>query len=243
MKKVAFFAAVLASGVMFAADAPVFYASFDEDYHGKGAGEKAVNGAHAQKELPALIEGFSGKAALIGASDDKTQAFNILYPAAGILNANCGTISFWCKIINWDVWDKDYHVFFRARGGDAELILYKVPDPMFSFLIGPLRSVDGKKVWVEMRGNVSRWKRDEWHFVTAVWDNGKGALYLDGKLARAREIPCMPGDFVRFGAGGLYPAKWRGKPGNSAIDELKIYDRALTAEEIAAAYTSAVAGK
>ena len=42
MKKVAFFAAVLASGVMFAADAPVFYASFDEDYHGKGAGEKAV---------------------------------------------------------------------------------------------------------------------------------------------------------------------------------------------------------
>ena len=180
---------------------------------------------------------------MIGASDDKTQAFNILYPAAGILNANCGTISFWCKIINWDVWDKDYHVFFRARGGDAELILYKVPDPMFSFLIGPLRSVDGKKVWVEMRGNVSRWKRDEWHFVTAVWDNGKGALYLDGKLARAREIPCMPGDFVRFGAGGLYPAKWRGKPGNSAIDELKIYDRALTAEEIAAAYTSAVAGK
>ena len=237
------FAAMLVSSVAAAADSPVFYASFDEDYNGKSSGEKVVKGAHAQKELPALIDGFSGKAALIGASEDKSQAFNILYPASGVLNAKCGTVSFWCKAVNWNVADEYYHVFFRARGGDAELILYKVTHPVFCFLIGPLLSVEGKKVWVEMRGSVGRWKNNEWHFVTAVWDNGKGALYLDGKLAKEKDIPYMPGDFVRFGAGGLYPAKWHGKPGNSAIDELKIYDRALTAEEISAAYAAAVAGK
>ena len=49
MKKVMLFAAMLVSSVVAAADSPVFYASFDEDYNGKSSGEKVVKGAHAQK--------------------------------------------------------------------------------------------------------------------------------------------------------------------------------------------------
>lgn len=240
MKKTVLFAVALISRLVFAADAPIFYASFDNDYQGKGTSETILKGTHAQKELPALIDGFSSKAALIGVSEDQSKSFNVIYPASGILSEKCGSVSFWCKAINWDVKDKYYHVFFRARGKDAELILYKVPDPMLSFLIGPLRVEGGKKIWVEMRGNVTRWKKDEWHFVTATWGEGKGALYLDGKLARSREIPHFPGKFTVFGAGGLYPTRWQGKVGNSAIDELKIYDRVLTAEEVAAEYNAAV---
>lgn len=237
MKKNIFCVLMLGMVSLYAGQAPVFYASFDEDYHGKAGDGTQLKGKHSQKELPALQPGVSGKAAEVGASEDRKQEFNVVYPAKNVLSAQKGSVSFWCKSLNWDTADKDYHVLFRARGGDAELLIYKVPDPMISFLIGPLRSENGKKIWTELRGKATSWKRDEWHFVTVTWGDGKGTLYLDGKSVRRREIPNMPGEFIRFGAGGLYPARWP-KSGKSMIDELKIYDRVLTPEEVAAEYAS-----
>lgn len=238
MKKSIIASLTIGTLALTAGTAPVFHASFDKDLNGSGANASIVKGvSYSKKTAPVLVGGVSGKALTVGTSADKKDLYNALYPADKILNPAQGTVSFWCKSENWDTSDKDYHLFFRARGKDADFILYKVPNPMFSFIIGPARMVNGKKIWTEIRGKVTTWKRGEWHFIAASWGNGKVILYIDGKAVNSKAITNLPGSFDRFGAGGLYPAAWRNQ-GKSAIDELKIFDRPLSPAEISAEYTS-----
>lgn len=216
------------------AGTPDFQASFDQDFHGLDAKGAVVTGKHAQAAPPALSDGKIGKSALIGVTieDGKKTGFNVTYPGAGLIDAKAGTVSFWCRSLDWDVRDRNYRVFFRAMGPNSDLIVYKVPDPMICFLIGPRKKEDGKFVWTDIRGAITHWKKGEWHHVAVTWSDGKGTLYLDGKAVRTKEIARMPEKYDRFGAGGLYPTSWR-NPGHSEIDELKVYKRALTADEIA----------
>ena len=223
---------------------PDFQASFDQDYNGRDANGAAVIGKHAQPTPPELNTGKVGKAALIGATVEETKktGFNVVYPADTFLEAKAGTVSFWCRSLDWEVRDRNYRVFFRAMGRNSDLIVYKVPDPMICFLIGPRKKENGKYVWTEIRGAIPHWKKGEWHHVAVTWGDGKGTLYLDGKSVRTREIARMPEKYDRFGAGGLFPTSWR-NPGHSEIDELKVFKRVLTADEIAGEYNGGVTQK
>lgn len=239
----AFFCAVALMG----APAANFHSQFDQDFHAMGGPGGSTPGKHSQETLwetlaAYLRPGVVGNAALIGASADKKQGFNIVYPAKGILSNQAGSVAFWVQPLDWDVTDKSYHVFFRAQGKDADLLIYKVPSTwgnFVRFIIGPTRTENGRKVWTEMNANVSKWKRGEWHFIVATWGKNHAAIYVDGRLAAEKDVPHMPAEFVRFGAGGLYPTAWSGHPGTSLIDELMIYNGvALTPQDVRERYAS-----
>lgn len=73
----------------------------------------------------------------------------------------------------------------------------------------------------------------QWHHVAATYDGAQAALYLDGELLRSVELtgPITYEGLSRFlvgcgGNGGLI----------GQLDDLAIYDRALSAEEIAALF-------
>ena len=239
-------ASLLTAATLCGAPAAIFHCEFNQDFHALGGPGGSTPGKHSQEMLwetlaAYLRPGVVGNAALIGASADKKQAFNVVYPAKNILSNKAGAVAFWVQALDWDVTDKSYHVFFRAQGRDADLIVYKVPNsygPILRFLIGPSRKENGRNIWTELSANVSKWKRGEWHFIVVTWGDNKAALYIDGILAKEKDLPHMPGEFTRFGAGGLYPNKWSGHPGLSLIDEVMVYSLMLKPKDVRERFAS-----
>jgi len=231
MKKI-FVILAVSCAAMLGAVPPDFAASYDADGNLTDEKGAAVAGKYSQSGEPELVEGKSGKALRTGANADKTQGYNIVYPGS-VVNAEAGTVTMWVKPVDWDVTDKLYHVFFRAQGRKCDLIVYKVPGHVVRLAVGTAGE-NGKMVYEQVSENAGNWKRGEWHFVAASWEKGKLTIIIDGRKPIVRELKNLPGEFNKCGAGGLYPTKWAGDtPGATHIDELKIFKRALSAEEIA----------
>jgi len=80
-------------------------------------------------------------------------------------------------------------------------------------------------------------KADEWVFVAATHDceSGKFALYLNGKLAaESKREP--PAPFIKNKAGFVMGTRDTLAFLRGALDEVRLYSRALTADEIGALY-------
>ncbi len=91
-----------------------------------------------------------------------------------------------------------------------------------------------------------------WHHVAATYDGAQIELYIDGRLwgnpvpATGRISPMLPTSSVSLGSedGRTYcPQCVRNRYFKGRIDEVDIFDRALSADEIHALYAAGVAGK
>ncbi len=76
----------------------------------------------------------------------------------------------------------------------------------------------------------------KWHHVTGVYDGRRVSLYIDGKEDAA--LPILAFTRIRASAGPLLIGAGAGSPRewNGLIDDVRIYSRALSAEEIARLY-------
>lgn len=77
---------------------------------------------------------------------------------------------------------------------------------------------------------------DEWHTVTVVQREGQCLFYLDGDLKAEKAVPLYPGHFAAGFTGNYlgrspFPADAYMK--NTLMDNFRIYDEALTAEQVA----------
>ncbi|HNX34305.1 MAG TPA: Beta-galactosidase C-terminal domain [Kiritimatiellia bacterium] len=87
----------------------------------------------------------------------------------------------------------------------------------------------------------SDWKPDQWVHIAAVWDCGKGlSLWVNGQKKAERETTWKPEGLapLLIGTGN---APCEGRAAGGALDELKVFDRPLTAEEIQADFAGSLA--
>ena len=100
-----------------------------------------------------------------------------------------------------------------------------------------LLSAETSSGWVAKKPLVSEFviSDDQWHYIGFVWDGLYRILYTDGiEIAKdtAAQNPLKPAD------GGLYIGVDKtlsaGTSFSGLIDDVRIYDKALSAEEIAA---------
>ncbi len=205
-----------------AATKPVLTLSFDEGFDGTGPSgivKAVVEGA------PALVVGRTGRALESGPSTGY-----LAFPTEGILDPRGGTIEMWVRPVNWRAAEEDYHVFLDARG-EGVLYLYKFYKGSDVLLLAGA-SVDGP--YRESREDAGSWIPGEWHHLAGTWSADTLRLYVDGRPAG----PCVAtGNLPRkFGATfriGDHP--WgSSRATSSLIDDVRIYDRPLGEEEIAA---------
>jgi hypothetical protein len=72
-----------------------------------------------------------------------------------------------------------------------------------------------------------------WHLVTVTYDGAVGKLYVDGALVASDTFTAPPGTNYPLFVGRYYGG---GYGWNGSIDEVRLYNRALTAAEVAALY-------
>ena len=205
----------------------LFYCSFgrstDADY--------AVGDAKCEAFGPAeerFAQGIEGKGVRVGYDASQKKLFQLRYKANKNVLYRQGTFCFWMKSENWSPDSRKYCHLIAARNteNNRQIMVCKYDGPNLNFLIGEKNNTIA-------HANLSGLKSGQWHHLAAAWDESGQKLYLDGKLTeltgRSEMMPEMAFNQLLLGYRG-----WDVEDGVSVIDELRIYDRPLSGEEIAA---------
>ncbi|MDA8095083.1 MAG: hypothetical protein M0T84_14490 [Betaproteobacteria bacterium] len=201
---------------------PTLYLSFDRGFDGQGA--RGTVKATVVGLSPALVPGKVGQALKIG-----PLSGHLNYPTAGILNAREGSIEMWVKPVDWRSTDGWFHVFFDARGQGA-LYLYKYYQNAELLMLSTADLARGPYF---SSAAVVNWTPGKWHFVVGTWSPRGVMLYVDGVPTTHRPVPCqLPKSLgPSFSLGDL--AWGRPRFSTTLIDEVRVYDVALTPAQVA----------
>ena len=237
MKKLSLFLSVFIVAILASHAEKVFYASYDKIF----SADKAKGNPNAETKEEVNLEtlgfylkkGLKGRALLNGLSDE-SKPLNLIYNAENNINEKQGTILFWVRPVNWKGSDKNYQLLFEAKGTKSWLLIYKYQNSSdLLFLFG--QPDNGKKPykWSVIRSNVKAWNSTLWHFIACTWTKNELQLYIDGQL-KGKKKNNYPAEtsFNNFAVGGLYPHKWKPLGKQTLIDELRIYNKALSKESI-----------
>ncbi len=238
----------LLSCLILSAAEPEIYFSFDRssraDFGGSANSRQEIAGAEQEQGVSGklirgtdqtpdkiLTDGIAGKALRIGNSSDGKAKQTWEYQLFTPISAEEGAISFWVRPDDWVPAEKNFHHFFGASSRTERILIYNYLDNQnLIFRFGSLAS--GKPA-TTIQADISGWEKKTWHHVCALWDAKVMELYVDGKKAAEAPRRNPPATtFTRFQLGEY----WSGNPGRSSLDELKIYKKRLSAEEVRAEY-------
>jgi Concanavalin A-like lectin/glucanases superfamily/Glycoside hydrolase 123, N-terminal domain/Carbohydrate family 9 binding domain-like len=226
---------LLLPAMAFAQDKPTFRASYDKSFQADEAVGKAkaktVGEVTYEMLAQYLKKGVQGQAVVTGVHGEKDiKPIHYVYDAKDNIDIKSGSAAFWVKPIDWVGSDRQYHIFFEARGPKSWILVYKyfTSSELF-FLYGDPTS----KSWVVAKTNISKWDANTWQHVTCTWDSKNIALYVNGlpkkKLAIKTPLTTQP---TTIAVGGLYPHKWKPTKGTSLIDEVAVYPKPLSEDAI-----------
>ena len=214
------------AGAQIVEDGLVSYWRLDEEKGGEIRDEVGPNNGTIRGN-PKFVEGVSGKA-LQFSGDDAVFFENVGFPKGS-------------SATTWSVWFKrevsaplsQYIVtygFWRGPGGEGFGVGtgHNRADRLFMTQWGPNFDTFGP--------NIDTF--DEWHYVAAVYD-GKlhNTLYLDGEVVAERDLAMKPN--VPNNNQGVIGSNTNFEESMEGfIDEVGLYNRALTAEEVVQNFNS-----
>lgn len=202
---------------------------FDAPYEGT---TRSVKDAGApvnplQEHGLSYVPGVRGQAVRLG-----TSGSVLTYPAGALFAAPSGTVEFWIQP-GWDgyLWNDQVPTYMlfgasapgKGAGAAAESRLKLF---MWNWLrCDYLSKKEAKAVMLEWKCR-NAWMKDDWWQVCLTWDNKDVVLYVNG-LPVASKIPLQVSDVQTFSVGCTDQGS-----SHSAIDELRIYRRALSAQDV-----------
>lgn len=211
-------------------DDVLFYAPMDGTVHAAAAqGER-----RALKAPKTLIytAGHRGQAALLGA--DSQRRYWVDYVTEANIDLNAGTLSMWIQPRGWDGNAKGFRYFFMIRDEDlAKFYLYRFVEKNLLMLAG--NGIEGQ--WGAISQPTTGWNDGEWRHLAVTWDGPDFSLYVNGNRVGKTLVPegkrfrGLPSFFSIGQAQNWDSSKY---PAQTAIDEVVIFRRALSAEDILA---------
>ena len=245
MKKHLLLSIIGAAVTAFAVE-PVYYISFDKviqaDFGGTGSAATSTgdgsteavgmkgrlspkSGKVAADKL--LVPGISGKAFSSG-KDAFNNIHTVFYNPVPAMRGNAGTVSFWLKPENWLGNDQNQHVFVTAANGSQRLLIYRIPyESRLAVFLGDLNHYSKGTV---IFTRVPSWKPGQWHQVTVSWNERAAQLHLDGVSKAMAELKSpLTKDFTTVAVGEHFGSS---DPGRTLIDEVRIFDRKLSAADL-----------
>ena len=200
--------------------APVLTMDFEKGFDAQspaGVVKATVDGK------PELVPGKFGQALKSGPG---TGYLN--FPT-NLLKSTAGTVEMWVCPVDWRPADREFHAFFDLRGEGA-LYLYKYVDGTNLLM---LSCANGGGPYFSSAFALN-WKPGEWHHIAGTWSASGVRSYVDGKPAGAMpveaQLPAKLGDSFLIGDHPWHLPRTT----SSLIDEVRVYDRALSPAHIAA---------
>jgi len=208
------------------------YAPFDGGFDAataRGSAQATVKGDIR------FVPGIRGQGILVGAPDT-----GLSYEAKGNLILEAGTVSVWVKPETWDDTDAAMRFFFSwteaqptpPQDGGQFLWLYRYFSRSTYFLVWDSRGyptvcAQDPKQFEDV------FRRGEWVHLVGTWNGNEMRLFINGRLQRTARVPTpaiLRSSSDRFTIGDPN----RAGAADTVLDELRLFDRALTAPEVAA---------
>lgn len=185
----------------------------------KGKLEGHISTSDAYKPVISMIE---GKKVLIFHGRERLVSSNI---APASLSGNSSySVSMW--VLNTEIADEETIVSWTKKGGND------LSNVGISYGKSKRAGAAAHLGWADL-GYKQLPKANTWHYITMVFDGTMERIYVDGVLDRQERRMLFVNNLSRFFIGGNED----GSNGFSgALASLKVYDKPLTAEEIAIAY-------
>lgn len=200
---------------------PTLTITFDKDLNGVGV-KGVVTGILQGK--PELAPGKVGQAMKAGPTIGQLE-----FPTEGLLSPLGGTVEMWVSPVDWKPDDGKFHVFFEAKGEGA-LYLYKYWVGT-NLLLLTCNNLQGPYSSTQMP--TGDWKPGEWHHIAGTWSSTGVQCYIDGKPAGKFAVAgSSPKSFGQTFTIGDLPWQFP-RETSSLVDEVRVYDRALTPQHIA----------
>ena len=220
-------------GLQASNDDLLFYASFDKGFDADVA--KGGNPVALMNKNMRLVPGLKGKAALVKGSKDYVQ-----YSASGgCINGSQGSFVIWVKPINWT--PSVQHFVFLAgavavSGSDRhDIYIFKnrrCAD--IQFLVRKRNVKNGTSHFAKAEPT---WNVGSWHQLAVTWKDKLYKYYIDGREVATRGGPLLPDkgwNRIKVGfLGGSWPSVG---DETTAIDEVRIFGKPLSAEQIKTEY-------
>lgn len=212
--------ALCVAAVCAAQTQPIITISFDQDMNGVTSAGPLVPKPDGK---PELAPGKVGQALRSG------PATGYLDFPTDLLKTEAGTVEMWVCPLDWEPNEPFFHAFFDTRGEGA-LYLYKYYEGNRLLM---LTCENGAGPYYSNAFGLN-WKPGEWHHIAGTWSSYGVRVFVDGKpgtpMPTEGALPRKLGANFRIGD---HPWHIERKT-SSLIDEVRLYDRALSAEHIAA---------
>jgi hypothetical protein len=199
---------------------------------------------------PVFEPGVVGRAIRFGA---RANGVEIRYAREGNLDFSApGGLSFWVRPVNWrrvDAGRSGYVRFIRSGGRDGssfvlERDVRRPPSAKHEkLLVGFFDLRGSQRYYLALRAGPP-WRNGRWHFVAASWDAVGFAASVDGQPLIRRAMPegLAAVHFPAAGEGATWVVGDRITDEGYALDELRIYSRALRDEDVRALFAAAREG-
>ena len=211
-------------------DDVLFYAPMDGALHAAAA----CGSRRPLKEPKAVtfVKGHRGQAALLGA--DPQRRYWVDYVTESNIDLAKGTLALWAQPLGWDGDAKGFRYFFMIRDESlAKFYLYRFITDNLMVLAG--NGIEGQ--WGAISKPTTGWKDGEWRHLAVTWDGPDVVLYVNGtplgktRVPEGKRFRGLPQFFSVGQAQNWDASKY---PAQTAIDEVVIFSRPLSAREILA---------
>jgi len=202
-------------------------------------------------------EGLRGKALLAGDGG----AF-VEYSGVGNVTTPEGSIEMWIKSLNWAIPCWGFHRFFVASGSDGgisdskgqaaegTLMIYKYGHHVGNLLAYVADA--GSSAAITSGKPFGKWNAKVWNHVVMAWDKNEVRMYFNGEACRPDALPkpiamkttkfWIGDDPWASAASGASPQEFKAtatsRNAKTLIDEVYLYNRALSDEEVAWAFAN-----
>ena len=141
-----------------------------------------------------------------------------------------GTIAFWMKPVGWSGLSQGRN-FLTVRSDLVGLDFYIYPGQLYFYINGPGRYY---LINTAQDGNQKDPFEDgQWTFLAGTFQPGEQSFYVNGEFMKAMTEGLLEPEFVNQGMIFI-------RAGDQVLDEIMIFDRALTPTEIKAIYKANV---
>lgn len=197
---------------------------------GNGTVTFTVDGADATTRVQVENLAYPTSHIVTGAAAVTRGAEVFTHPASSYLTAAQGTIMAWVKVDTNIQGNASYHfILDHGSGANDNIRLYK--DTLANIWTAQLTSAAGASSAHQVTSALS----NGWHHIAMTWNASELALWLDGvKQASPTATPDRPTNIQT----NFYVGSTTGSAVQSdmPIDQLRIFNRPLTASEVAAYY-------
>ena len=192
-----------------------------------------------------LVPGKSGKALHTGSIAGKTGFDRVVYFwSSGIVSGTQGSITFWVNPVDAEPGNRKNRVLLRlhtldkGKEKDSIVLLLRNQNGQTGvrFYYGTL---EGGNNFVNLTANKPVWQKNQWHHIAAVWGDGKITLYIDGEYAASKDVTAYTGAYNMLSFG----QQWEPNPGSTLLDEVRIFRRKLTDDEVRSEFQRSTAAQ